>query len=250
MALDPHMTRPYLSIVIPAYQEEARLGESLEAIFSYLRRQTFASEVVVVNDGSTDATGHVAGRFHDRGIPLWVLTHPVNRGKGAAVKTGMLHANGTYALLADADNATPIGETAKLISTLEAGSDIAIGSRYLKESRVEKQQPFIRRFMSRGGNLLFRLVLGLRYHDTRCGFKLFSETAREKIFPRQSLERFGFDTEILVIAQELGLRVAEVPVRWFDRQHGTIHPLRDSLRSLKEIYDIYRRRQAGQYRKT
>lgn len=240
--------KPFLSVIIPAHREAERITATLHAIERFLERQPWRSEIIVVDDGSTDATVTVVERCAEQ-YPgtITVLRHGKNRGKGAAVRTGMQRAHGTLALFADADNATPIEELPKLLRAVEEGADIVIASRYLPGSDVVYKQSLLRRFMSRAGWLLFRLLLGLRFSDTRCGFKLFSERARELVFARQTLERWGFDTEILVIAQRRGLRVREVPVQWFDRKRGNIHPLRDSLRSVREIFHIRRLVRTGAY---
>lgn len=242
------MTSPYLSVIIPAYREEQRIRETLQELRAFLQRQPWTWEVIVVDDGSPDRTKDaVAGFQQTTHMPIRLLVHPQNRGKGAAVRTGMLAATGTYALFTDADNATPIQEVEKLLKAVTAGYDLVIASRYLPESTIVRRQPMVRRMMSRAGNLLFTLMLGLHFTDTRCGFKLFTAAARTGIFAKQTLERFGFDTELLVIAARQGLRVAEVPVAWYDHTRSTVHPWRDSLRSLREIFHIRRMRDAGHY---
>ncbi len=242
------MDRPHLSVLIPAFREERRIAATLHEIIVFLHRQPYTSECIVVDDGSDDDTCAVIGRVRaETGYPIQLERHTVNRGKGAAVQTGMQLARGAYTLFTDADNATPIAEAQKLLAAAAAGADIAIGSRYVSGSDVRKRQSVLRRFMSRGGNALFRLMLGLRLHDTRCGFKLFTATARQTVFPRQTLARWGFDTEILVIAALHGLRIVEVPVVWYDRERSTIHPVRDSLRSFHELYCIARNKYRGVY---
>lgn len=241
------MSTPYLSVIIPAYREAQRIAGTLQEVLAHLRKQSYEAEVLVVDDGSPDGTATVVERFQRDAPELRLLRHEKNRGKGAAVRTGMMAARGAYALFADADNATPFSEIDKLLAVAGEGEDIVVGSRYLPGSNVVKKQSFVRRLMSRAGNLMFRALLGLHGTDTRCGFKLFSEKARKTIFPYQTLERWGFDTELLVIAAEHDLRVREVPVRWYDRERGNIHPFRDSLRSLGEIVHIMKQRGAGRY---
>lgn len=243
-----YMQQPYLTVVIPAFQEAGRLESSLHAITSFLRQQPWTWELIIVDDGSTDGTGAIAKRFRQTKEPrIRVIAHARNQGKGAAVRDGMLAANGKYCVFTDADNATPIEELAKLLHAVERGADIAIGSRYVKGSDVRKSQNLFRRLMSRMGNLLFRLLLGLNLSDTRCGFKLFTQRARDVTFPRQTLMRFGFDTEVLLIAKHHNLRVRELPVVWYDRERGTVHPFRDSLRSLGEIAHMMRMTRKGYY---
>lgn len=239
---------PEVSVVIPAYREEARIGGTLTAVSSFFESQGVDYELIIVDDGSPDATADVVERFRQEHNPnIRLLRHPQNRGKGAAVRTGMMAAAGGQILFADADNSTPIGELLKLQNALQGGADVAMGSRYLSGSNVVLKQPLGRRAMSRAGNLLFRIVLGLPFADTRCGFKLFNSDARDKVFPLQTLERWGFDTEILVIARRQGLKVAEVPVEWYDKPNSTIHPWRDSLRTLSETWQIWKNRWGNKY---
>lgn len=237
-----------VSVVIPAFREERRIGETLGIVSSFLSSLGQDYEIVVVDDGSPDGTVGVVERFRESNEPrLRLLRHTQNRGKGAAVRTGMMTALGNQILFADADNSTPIRELQKLQNALQQGADVAIGSRYVSGSNVVLKQSVGRRAMSRMGNLLFRIVLGLPFADTRCGFKLFTARARDLIFPLQTLERWGFDTEVLVIARRQGLRVAEVPVEWHDKPNSTIHPWGDSIRSLGEIWTMWRNRWEGKY---
>lgn len=237
----------HLSVVLPAFQEAARIRETLSDVLGYLKSVPYRSEVIVVDDGSTDATANVVAEI-SQGFPaLRLVKHETNRGKGAAVRTGMEAAGGTFALFSDADNSTPIREAEKLLVAMENDVDIAIGSRYLPGSNVVEKQPIVRVFMSRVGNLLFRTLLGLQFADTRCGFKMYTRRAREAVFGRQTLERWGFDTELLVIAQVQGLRVVEVPVEWHDKLRGNIRMGRDSIRSIQEIIHIRKLRTQGAY---
>lgn len=237
---------PYLSIVIPAYREEGRISAMLETVIGFCSSWSKTYEILVVDDGSPDATAEVAKGFMPREPRLRVISYPKNRGKGYAIKTGMAEAKGGYILFADADNATPFEQVTALLAKVPE-YDIVIGSRYLEGSDVKKKQPFIRRFMSRAGNFLFWMILGLRFTDTRCGFKLFTKHARDVIVPRLTLDRWGADTELLVIAKRHRLRVNEVPVIWYDRERGNIHPVRDSWQSLVEIFTILRSRNRGLY---
>lgn len=241
------METPYLSVVIPAFREERRIGNVLTAAIDFFRKRQIAHEIIVVDDGSTDATADVARTFQERDPSVRIIRFDVNRGKGAAVRAGMEAAKGTYALFADADNSTPFAELTKLLPRAEAGDDIVMGSRYLPESNVVKRQPWTRRAMSRIGNALFRTFLRLPFHDTRCGFKLFNRRARALVFSKQTLERFGFDTEILVIAGLHGLTVREVPVTWIDDANDPKARFRDSFRSLHEIWIIFKKKHQGVY---
>ncbi len=204
---------PSLSIVIPAYNEERRLAATLERISGYLARQAPAfAEILVVDDGSRDRTAEVAAAFpHVR-----VLRNPGNRGKGYSVRHGMLEARGEWTLFTDADLSTPMEELEKLWAAAREGAAVVIGSRALDRTLIGVHQPYLRETSGRVFNLFMRLVTGLPFSDTQCGFKLFRSSAARKIFARQSLDGFGFDVEVLFIARRLGYSVAEVPVRWND----------------------------------
>ena len=210
------MTRS-ISIIIPAYNEEERLPATLVKIRDYFQasRWDFA-EIVVVDDGSRDATVEVARKAGAR-----VLENPGNRGKGYAVKHGMLEAKGEWALYSDADLSSPIGELEKLWdAAARAGAKAAIGSRAVDRSLVGVHQPRARELMGRLFNVIMRIVTGLPFRDTQCGFKLFEARAAKEIFSRQRLDGFGFDVEVLFIARKLGCKSIEVPVRW-DNVEGT-----------------------------
>lgn len=205
--------RRSLSIVIPAFNEEKRLPATLAAVKTYLAATNWElSEIVVVDDGSRDATAEVA-----RAAGVRVLQNPGNRGKGYSVRHGMLKAQGEWLLFSDADLSTPIEEIEKLFAAIEgARANAAIGSRDLDRSLIGVRQPRFRELGGRFFNLVIRLLTGLPFHDTQCGFKLFEAAAAREIFRRQRVERFGFDVEVLYIAQRLGYRTLEVPVRWND----------------------------------
>ncbi len=202
-----------ISIVIPAYNEEKRLQGTLAAIGQYLENSSWKSaEILVVNDGSSDATAAVA-----RAAGARVLENPGNRGKGYAVRHGMLEAKGDWALLTDADLSAPIDELDRLWHAVEReNAQAAIGSRALNRALIGVHQPAFRELMGRFFNVMMRLITGLPFHDTQCGFKLFQREAAREIFRRQKLEGFGFDVEVLYIAQHLGYRTLEIPVRWND----------------------------------
>jgi glycosyltransferase involved in cell wall biosynthesis len=206
-----------ISIIIPAYNEEKRLPASLVKVREYLAGSRWDfSEVVVVNDGSRDGTAKVA-----REAGVRVVENPGNRGKGYTVKHGMLEARGEWVLYTDADLSAPIGELEKLWAAAErAGAQVAIGSRALDRSLVGVHQPRVRELVGRAFNVMMRMVTGLPFRDTQCGFKLFEARAAQEIFSRQQLDGFGFDVEVLYVAQRLGYRSIEVPVRW-DNVEGT-----------------------------
>ena len=211
--------RRSISIIIPAYNEEKRLPATLTAVKAYLASTTWDfTEIVVVDDGSRDNTPGVA---RQAGVRL--LQNPGNRGKGYSVRHGMLEAKGDWLLFSDADLSTPIEELEKLWSAIERErAQAVIGSRDLDRSLIGVRQPLFREFGGRFFNLVIRLITGLPFHDTQCGFKLFEGAAAREIFRRQRVERFGFDVEVLYISQRLGYRTLEVPVRWNDVAGTTV----------------------------
>jgi dolichyl-phosphate beta-glucosyltransferase len=207
--------RPELSLVIPAFDEARRLPGSLATALAYLKAHGRPFEVIVVDDGSRDDTAGVAAEnlaaLGGRGR---VLRLAPNRGKGAAVRTGVRAARGEQVLVSDADLSTPIEELEALERAIEAGADIAIGSRALDRRRVLRRQPLAREWSGRVFNLVVRLFALPGIHDTQCGFKLFRRAVVEPVFARARIDGFGFDVEVLAIARHLGYRIAEVPVRW------------------------------------
>jgi len=205
-----------LSIIVPAYNESARLPETLRRIEEYFTRSRWDfHEILVVDDGSRDATLEAARGFANGNPNIRVLSNPGNRGKGYSVRHGMLEAKGEWRLFSDADLSTPIDELDKLWGRLsESGAQIAIGSRALDRSLIGVHQPGFRESAGRIFNAVMRGVTGLPFADTQCGFKLFREDAAREVFARQTLERFGFDVEVLFVARKLGYKAVEVPVRW------------------------------------
>lgn len=211
-----------LSIVIPAYNEEKRLPGSLKKVFDCLAARGWPSpEVVVVDDGSTDGTAQLVEHARERWPSLRLLSNPGNRGKGYAVRYGMREARGEWTLVTDADLSSPIEELDKLWAAVErTGAAGAIGSRALDRSLVGVRQSALREIAGRTFNLVMRLVTGLPFHDTQCGFKLFRRDVVECVAARQISEGFGFDVEMLYIARKYGFEIVEVPVRW-DNAEGT-----------------------------
>jgi dolichyl-phosphate beta-glucosyltransferase len=231
---------PHLSIIIPAYNEERRLGSTLERISAFLSAKPYSFEIIVVDNASRDATAAVASSHP--GVRL--LSEPI-RGKGAAVRTGILAAGGDYLLFSDADLSTPVEELDRLFAALGRGYDLAIASRGLPASRLVVRQPLYRELIGRAGNLLVRLLLLPGIADTQCGFKLFP---RE--LARQLLTGWAFDMEVLFLARRLGCRIAEVPVTWVDSPESRIHPLYDSLGALRDLFLIRWNQLRGRYRQT
>lgn len=230
-----------LSIVIPAYNEEARLGASLEAI----RGELPDAEILVVDDGSRDGTVESARR---RGVH--VVSYADNRGKGFALRTGMLAAGGDRILFTDADLSTPIHEVGKLQARLDAGFHIAVGSRKMRGARLLRRQPILRETLGKGFTFLSQLALGVRVMDFTCGFKLFTRSCARDLFSRMTIDRWGFDTEVLFLAACRRYRVAEVPVTWSDDRHTKVALGRDVARSLLDLAKIRWNDLLGRYHGT
>ena len=226
------------SIVIPAYNEAKRLEATLDRVLAYVAGQKWSAEVLVVNDGSRDSTREIALRRAAHNPALRLVDNPGNRGKGYSVRNGVLQSRGEFILFTDADLASPIEEGEKLLAALAAGADIAIGSRWLDKTLQTRPQPLYRRALGRVFNLALRLVLRMNYKDTQCGFKAFTRHAAEGVFPKQIIERWGFDPEILFLARRLGLRVKEVPVKWAHQENTKISPIRDGARMFTELLTI------------
>ncbi|MFA5158950.1 MAG: dolichyl-phosphate beta-glucosyltransferase [Candidatus Omnitrophota bacterium] len=229
----------YLSVVIPAYNEEKRLPQSLAAVLDFLKRQPYGSEIIISDDGSQDRTVAVTQELL-QGFPHQVLVTPKNRGKGHAVRQGMLAAAGEYVLFTDADLSTPIEEVARFLTYLEKGQDVVIGSRALPDSRVEIHQNFLRETMGKIFNLIARGWALKGIHDSQCGFKCFRRETAQKLFGLQKLNGFSFDVEILYLAQELGLRLLELPVIWRNSAQSRVQVLRDPLAMFWDVVRIRR----------
>jgi len=195
------------SIVIPAYNEGRRLAPTLDKVLGYVRQQGWDAEVIVVNDGSRDDTAEIVRSFAEKDPLLRFVENPGNRGKGYSVRHGMLKARGEVIVFSDADLSSPIEEMPKLLQRLESGADIAIGSRWLRAELQTKRQSLHRQLFGRVFNALNRMILGLRFKDTQCGFKAFTRRAAQTILPLQRIERWGFDPEVLFLARKFGFRV-------------------------------------------
>ena len=234
-----------ISIVIPAYNEEARLPSTLDAVAKHIRAKDFVfAEVIVVDDGSRDGTAALVERRE--GVRL--LKNPGNRGKGYTVRHGMLEAKGEWILYTDADLSAPIGELDKLFAEVEREkAAVAIGSRAVDRSLVGVHQSAFRELSGRVFNVVMRMVTGLPFRDTQCGFKLFRATAAREIFSRQALDGFSFDVEDLVIAKALGLKAIEVPVVW-NNVEGTKVSMMSGVKSFSDLVGIRWRAMAGRYR--
>ena len=238
---------PTYSIVIPAYNESARLGASLEKVLAFVHAQRWDAEVLVVNDGSRDNTANIVREFAAKDPVVRLLDNPGNHGKGYSVRNGMLAAQGQVIVFSDADLSSPIEEALKLLNALDTGADVAIGSRWLRAETQTRRQPLHRQLFGRIFNLLLRITLGLHFADTQCGFKAFKRSAAQAIFPRQRIERWGFDPEILFLARKLGFKVKEVPVLWGHSGGARINPLIDGAKMFQEMLHIRWLSLSGEY---
>jgi dolichyl-phosphate beta-glucosyltransferase len=238
---------PQYSIIIPAYNESARLGATLDRVLNYVSSEQWDAEIIVVNDGSRDNTADLVRQYATTNPHLRLLENPGNRGKGYSVRNGMLNASGEILLFSDADLSAPIEEAPKLFEAIHAGADVAIGSRWLRPELQTQRQSLLRQFYGRAFNVALRVVLGLNIKDTQCGFKAFTRSAARKIFPQQQIERWGFDPELLYLARKSGMKIAEVPVAWAHVEGTRISPLRDGLRMFGEVLRIRWNATTGKY---
>ncbi len=242
------MDYPYLSIIIPAYNESLRIQTTLEEVRRYAESKPFETEFVLVDDGSSDDTLKILQDFQSLWPQTRVLCNEVNRGKGYSVQSGILKARGAVILFTDADLSAPIEEADKLLAALEsAAADAAIGSRALDRTLVGVHQPWRRELAGRCFNFLVRLFTGLRIHDTQCGLKLFRRGSTRQAFEMQRVERFGFDPEVLFLIQHFGGKIVEVPVRWNDNPATKVHFLRDSTRMFLDLVALRWRVWTGSY---
>ena len=239
-----------LSIIIPSYNEEARLPGTLQRIAEYLPTLKLRTEVLVVDDGSTDRTAAVAESFHGKLTGLRVLSNGTNRGKGYSVRHGMLEAQGDMVLFTDADLSAPIEEAEKLLRPLNHGYDVAIGSRAMDRSLISTRQSIFRETAGIIFNKIVRMVLRLPFVDTQCGFKAFRRERSRIIFEQQRIEGFGFDPELLYLARHYGLRAIEIPVRWGHSEDTKVNMLGDSLKMFGDIFTIRWNAMSGRYART
>jgi glycosyltransferase involved in cell wall biosynthesis len=229
------ISRPTLSIVIPAYNESARIGAALEQVLGCVRESGWTAEVIVVDDGSRDRTAEIVREFAERDPIVRLIQNPVNRGKGYSVRNGMLHGSGEVMMFTDADLSSPMVETERLLGAIREGADIAIGSRWLDRGRQTKHQPWYRQMFGRCFNAVTRLVMGLPFADTQCGFKAFRREAAYTVFQLQRIERWGFDPELLFVALKRGYSVREVPVTWGHDERSRLSYLKDGIKMLEEL---------------
>lgn len=231
----------HFSIIIPAYNEEERLKESLDKIHSYLNAKFFKYEVIVVNDGSTDNTKQSAlsSSLYQTG-KLKLLTNIQNKGKGFSVKKGILESKGNFVLFSDADLSTPIEEVEKLFKYVNSGYDIAIGSRSIKGADIRVHQPVYRELMGRFFNLIVKTVALKGIVDTQCGFKLFKSEVAKEIASRMQINGFSFDVEMLYLGKKIGYSVKEVPIVWINSPASRVEVFKDSLKMFSDVLSIKR----------
>jgi len=236
-----------LSIVIPAYNESARIENALARVMNCIAALGWNAEVLVVDDGSVDSTAAIVHRWMSQYANLRLIQNPGNRGKGYSVRNGLLQASGDVVLFTDADLSSPLEEATRLIDAIHDGADVAIGSRWLDRTRQTIHQPLYRRFFGRCFNWVTRTIMGLPFKDTQCGFKAFRRQAAQVIFRLQTIERWGFDPEILFIARKLKYVIREVPVTWGHDERSRLSYLKDGMRMLQDMAAIRYNSLAGRY---
>ena len=239
--------QPFLSIVVPAYNEEDRLRKTLPEFLKFLAASKKPVEIIFVDDGSHDNTSEVIRKSIEGLKNARLIKFSVNRGKGAAIREGMLYARGKFRIFADADSSSPIWQAEKLLQAADEKT-VVIGSRYVSGSLIKIKQPFYRIFGSRIMNLFIRIILLPDIKDTQCGFKLFPQRAVAEIFPKIRLTRFSFDLEVLALAKAFGYRIKEVPIEWEDNPHSTVDPVKDGLKLLRDAIRIKINLMKGDYK--
>ena len=239
--------RPDLSIVVPAFNEEARLGPTLREYVGYCRRTGRRAELIVVDDGSLDRTSAVVNTLESEFSELRLIRLAENRGKGHAVRSGVVNAQGKLVLFADADGATPLEEVERLEKAIAGGADVAIGSRALQDARVKVNARLYRRVIGRIFHGLVETLTVPGVKDTQCGFKLFRGEVAHDLFSRMRIRGFSFDVEVLMMAQRRGYRIAEVPVNWTHQPGSKVNLVTDSARMLRDLFVIRGRYLSGQY---
>jgi glycosyltransferase involved in cell wall biosynthesis len=245
--LQDAMARPQLSIVIPAYNESLRIEGTLGRVLECIETRGWDAEVLVVDDGSSDDTAAIVQRWMKTHKRLHLVKNPGNRGKGYSVRNGLLQAGGEIVMFTDADLSSPMEEAEQLMQAIDSGADVAIGSRWLDKLKQTVHQPLYRRFFGRCFNGVTRRVVGLPFKDTQCGFKAFRREAAQTIFRLQTIERWGFDPEILFIARKLKYTIVEVPVTWGHDERSRISYLKDGMKMLQEMGQIRANSLKGKY---
>jgi dolichyl-phosphate beta-glucosyltransferase len=245
----PNQSSIKLSVVIPAYNEELRLPDTLIKSIAYLKAQPYSSEIIIVNDGSTDGTEMVAGEQHSNSIPIKLLRHPdsANHGKGASVRRGMLEARGAYRLFMDADNSTTLDHVERFWPYFDQGYDLVIGSRAMKGSVIGIHQNRLKEIAGRVGNRIIQQLAVQGIRDTQAGFKMLTAEKTELIFPRLTIDRWGYDIEMLAVARFHGCRIREIPIAWFNAL-GSKVSMKSYLEVLAEVWTVRRNLRAGKYK--
>ena len=241
--------RLYLSVVIPAYNEEKCIGKTLSLMRKFLDNQGYLYEVIVVDDGSNDTTSAIVDIIAEGWPQLKIINNTVNKGKGAVVKQGVLNSIGEYILFMDADSATPIEEISKLLEYVDK-YPIVIGSRHCPGAKIHVPQARHRIILSRVSNLLIRFLILPGIYDTQCGFKLLERNAGQNIFSNVRLERWGFDFEMLVIAKHLGYKFKEVGIEWYDDPDSKVRAGKEAFKTLKDLFKVKLNLLKGEYSKT
>jgi glycosyltransferase involved in cell wall biosynthesis len=237
---------PRVSIVVPAFNEASRIGDSLRKTQAFLKEMPWSAEVLVVDDGSQDATAEIVATLPFQGLRL--IRNEKNSGKGYAVKSGVLASSGEYVMFSDADLSAPIEELRKLLAVMqEQSADVVIGSRAIDRSFIEKHQSKGREWGGIVFNIMVRILLGLRIHDTQCGFKLFRRSRIVPVFEKMTITGFGFDPEILFLASRAQLKIVEIPVRWSHAEGSKIRFMRDSVRMFMDLLRIRWNQITGRY---
>lgn len=239
---------PYLSVIIPAFNEESRIPLVLEDVCSYLAQQSYSCEVLVVDDGSKDQTAERVRRAQTRGVEVRLLTHPdgMNHGKGASVRLGLLTARGHHRLFMDADNSTKVSQVERFWPHLESGCGIVLGSRAATGARITRRQSWLRVIAGRMGNRLIQWLAVPGISDTQAGFKILTAATAMDVAPRLTVDRWGFDVELLAVATRRGHRIREVPIEWAADPNSKV-TFRTYLEVLAEVWHVRRNIQRGQY---
>jgi len=240
------LTAPFLSVIIPAHNEESRLPRTLGRVFTFLEKQPYTSEVVIVENASSDRTLEIAHEFAKKYSNI-VIIHEEERGKGNAVRRGMLDARGEYRFVCDADLSMPIEEISKFIPPALDGFDVAIASREAPGA-VRYNEPSYRHLGGRAINLLIRVLILPGLNDTQCGFKCFRADVAEELFKQQTLNGWSFDIEILYLARRKKMRVTEIPINWHFDADSKVKAVRDALRMIGDIFRIHINAMRGRYR--
>ncbi|HEX7393693.1 MAG TPA: dolichyl-phosphate beta-glucosyltransferase [Anaerolineaceae bacterium] len=239
------MTKPFLSLVFPAHNEESRLPATLEQTAEFLKNQAYDSEIIVVENGSSDCTLAIARQFVNQ-IPNLQVIHEDRRGKGLAVRTGMLAATGEYRMFLDVDLSMPISEVNRFIPPILPRLDVAIASREVRGA-VRYGEPYIRHIVGRGFNLLVRLLALPGLQDSQCGFKCFRGQVADELFARQTIDGWTFDVEVLFIARKRGYTISEIPIAWYYYPQSKMHVMQASFRMFADLWAIRRNGWQGKY---